>query len=152
MSKIALKFVEEMQLSWDYGQVFHTDSNGKLPYFKGDEEKVIPIYGLTYPLPIDYEIVMAGPRITLLPCVGQFYLERVPAKVILGRLTRLGSGGTLEEFKYRRRTFSHYVSIQHIQIVQQEDKFFNALLECCLCLLLSHPISATVYEFILVQN
>ena len=26
MSKIALKLVEEMHLSWDYGQVFHTDS------------------------------------------------------------------------------------------------------------------------------
>ena len=26
MSKIALKLVEEMQLSWDYGQGFHTDS------------------------------------------------------------------------------------------------------------------------------
>ena len=26
MSKIALKLVEDMQLSWDYGQVFHTDS------------------------------------------------------------------------------------------------------------------------------
>ena len=26
MSKIAPKMVEEMQLSWDYGQGFHTDS------------------------------------------------------------------------------------------------------------------------------
>ena len=29
MSKIALKLVEEMHLSWDYGQVLHTDSTRK---------------------------------------------------------------------------------------------------------------------------
>ena len=37
MSNIAPKLVEEMQLSWHYGQVFHTDSTTtSLKYFNGD--------------------------------------------------------------------------------------------------------------------
>ena len=84
-------------------------------------------YCLDYPIPFDWAIITAGSRRTFLPCYGQLALETIHTKVRLGRLVRLGSGGTLDSFQYWRTKYSHSVCTQHNPIVQQEDKCFNAI-------------------------